>query len=292
MACPGSANLELAIPGYVEPLRDDMAGAKGVGTQVHECLEILGKIFPYMMFNLHDMLMVFQAVHWRERYAITVDLSTTMKWVEKNWTAGTMDKGDISLTALWLKMVGEARFPPKMMRFMAEACKYMAELLGDLGADMSDVFTELKMKATWLESAPETTADVVIACRRTLDVVDYKSGAIPVEVEDNDQLLFYAASAYDRFQWTDLEFITMHILQPGNLVSWTVSVKELEAWMEKARRADKRVTAKVLTLRPNDHCTFCPANPHTRGDKANVFCGPMYELLYPPRVDEQEIFDM
>ena len=36
MQCHGSAHLELAIPGYVEPTRDEMAGAKGVGTRMHD----------------------------------------------------------------------------------------------------------------------------------------------------------------------------------------------------------------------------------------------------------------
>jgi hypothetical protein len=60
--------------------------------------------------------------------------------------------------------------------------------------------------------------------------------------------------------------------------------------MNLAIDADRRIMRKELTLRPNDHCTFCPANPHTRGDKGNVMCPAMMNKLYPPVIDEDEIF--
>ena len=43
------------------------------------------------------------------------------------------------------------------------------------------------------------------------------------------------------------------------------------------------------TLVPNDHCTFCPANPHSRGDKGSPLCPPMMQKLYPFDVDEDAI---
>ena len=37
IACPGSANLELALPGWVDPPKNDN-GAKGVGKFLHELM--------------------------------------------------------------------------------------------------------------------------------------------------------------------------------------------------------------------------------------------------------------
>ena len=59
--------------------------------------------------------------------------------------------------------------------------------------------------------------------------------------------------------------------------------------MQRAIRTDMLIANKNLSLRPSDHCTFCPANPHTRGDKADMKCPAMMEMLYPPVIDEDDI---
>ena len=144
------------------------------------------------------------------------------------------------------------------------------------------------MIASWLPSTPPTTPDVAIVGPTTLDIVDYKTGAIKVEPIDNDQLMFYAACWLDKAPLAK-EF-TVHVVQPGNLTSWTAPVSYLRGWMEKAIAADKKIQAKDLTLVPNDHCTFCPANPWSRGDKSAAKCPAMEQILYPPVFDEDELF--
>ena len=47
-----------------------------------------------------------------------------------------------------------------------------------------------------------------------------------------------------------------------------------------------------MALNPGDHCKFCAANPHTRGDKGTIMCPPMMDILYPRvTVDEEEILN-
>jgi hypothetical protein len=178
-------------------------------------------------------------------------------------------------------------YPPKTLRFLADTADYMAALL-ERTALIANVYGEQSVIATWLPSTPPTTPDVAIVGDTILEIVDYKTGAIKVEPEDNDQLMFYAA-CWLKMAPNATEF-TVHVLQPDNLTSWTAPVSYLKEWMKRAIAADKRIQAKDLTLNPSDHCTFCPANPWGRGDKSEAKCPAQHRLLYPPVYDEDELF--
>ena len=289
MHCRGSANLEEAIPGYEEPQRDDMAGAKGVGTRIHAALEMLFRI-PLDLTLAEEMIEGYARIHWRQRREINVDLVSAAKWLGYPPTAEV----PIEVTYLTMFLVAldhDENLPPKMLRFIADTIRYMKNLQADLGVSRRDVETEVKMKSKWLRKPEKTTADVVIPTRNTLDVVDYKTGSIPVEAEDNDQLMYYAACAkyefYEDSEWPST--ITMHILQPGNESSHTITAGELKKWIVKARATERLIAAGDLSLHPGKGCTFCPANPHTRGDKATKLCPVMMEMLYPPVMDADEL---
>ena len=288
MACPGSANLELTIPGYEEPVKDDMAGAKGVGTSVHELLEPATRWDTSQLFALHTVLHEYSQLQWRERRKIAEFPANLAQWLYFEWPQ--MNPVVYYTITAWFIKLAPHRLPPAMLKYMVEALIYVRDLRVERGVEESDgVHGELNMQAKWLKSMPFTTADVVIDSPEILDVLDYKTGKIPVEVIDNDQLMFYGATAY-RFLQSKAPIIRLHILQPGSFLMHTVTRAELFEWMALAQRADQRIIDKDLTLRPNDHCTFCPANPHTRGDKATVKCPVMMEFLYPPVVDLDEVF--
>lgn len=223
MACPGSADLESAIPGFVHPVRDDTAGAKGHGTNMHAIFEKL------------------------------MELSVT------------------DLRA-WLKVLEYMEALRSTRRFK--------------------ILTEQTVPATWLQTQPKTTVDLVLYTQDEIHVIDLKWGRIPVEVHDNDQLMYYSACFLHLAPLA--KGVHQHIVQPhaDNMESVFVTATELGQWMAKAQAAEAAILAGDLTLHPSDHCTFCPANPHSRGDKGNTFCGPMLQLLYPPLVDEDEILSL
>lgn len=224
MACPASAHLDLAIPNWIDPVRDETAGQKGIGTARHKMLEPMMELAPR---DLQHMIDVMQYV---------ADLRKTRRF---------------------------------------------------------KVLVEQTVTATWLQSQPTTTADLVLHTADELHVIDYKWGKIPVDVIDNVQLLFYGV-CYAPLA-PKAKSITVHILQPyaDNYESWTVRADELKKFMDEAIAAEARVLAKDLTFGPGDHCTFCPANPHSRGDKGRPFCPPMMQLLYPqPPIDEDEILGL
>ena len=225
MHCTGSANLELAIPGWVEPITDPNAGMKAEGTKVHELMEhIVGEYSPTQMEHIIFMLDYVATLRRKRRFKVAV---------------------------------------------------------------------EHKMTAEWLPSKPGTTVDLILHVQDELHILDYKWGAIPVDAYSNIQGLFYAACAAQEFAPKAKE-VTIHILQPRAKVrssSWTVSVAELAQFMNDAIETDELILAKDTTLSPSDHCTFCPANPHSRGDKGRPLCPPMMDLLYPNKVDLEAMLD-
>jgi hypothetical protein len=282
MSCPGSANLELAIKGYEEPVRDPDAGAKGVGTVLHAFMDThFTPTEPVVLREYAFILQEFASLYITKRHKLCDDESVRLLWLDKQVIVQRI----LADVADWLPEL--KAYPPKTLRFLSATAEYMADLKHRT-ALRANVYGEQSVVATWLPSTPPTTPDVAIVGDEVLEIVDYKTGAIKVEPEDNDQLMFYAA-CWLKMAPNATEF-TVHVLQPDNLASWTAPISYLKGWMEKAIEADKRIQAKDLTLNPSDHCTFCPANPWGRGDKSEAKCPAQHKLLYPPVFDEDELF--
>ena len=237
MACHASANLELAIPGYEAPVRDENVGAKSKGRDLHAIVQEL------------------------------IESSTTMpsgKVVKFNAT-------DMINFGRLLTYIGEVW---KSRRF-------------------STVLTEHTFTADWLPSKPKTTPDLVLATKDEIHILDSKMGKIPVEARDNEQLLFYAACAAHEGIAPKAKEVHLHIVQPwaDNFDEWEASATTVKQFMDQAIAADQAITAGDTTFGPSDHCTFCPANPHSRGDKGTKMCPAMMNILYPRVIDEDEILN-
>lgn len=148
---------------------------------------------------------------------------------------------------------------------------------------------EHEMTATWLVGAPTTKADLVLFTQDEMHVIDTKWGKIEVPVFNNAQLKFYAAT-YGRLA-PKAKGVTVHILQPraDNMDSVFLDTNEIAAFMKEAQDTEAAIAAGSLSFGPSDYCQFCPANPHSRGAKAQTLCPVMLELLYPNRIDEAAI---
>lgn len=223
LACPASAHLELAIPGWTPPVRDDMAGAKGVGTTLHSLLE---------------------------------------------------------------PIVG---LPNSQMQLAVKALAYIAEVRS---TRRFNVMVEQKMVADWLPSKPSTTADIVLYLADELHIIDTKFGKIPVEVIGNKQLMYYALT-YAHLAPKARE-VHLHIVQPAidNMEVWVVDAKTLAQFQADCIAADNAIISGDTTFGPSDDCTFCPAYPHSRGDKGKPLCPATMAMLYPPVVHEDEILGL
>jgi hypothetical protein len=170
---------------------------------------------------------------------------------------------------------------------LAKAIEYVAVLRQQR---RFNVVIEQPMQAAWLDTAPTTTADLVLYVADEIHIFDLKTGVIPVEAVDNDQMMYYAAT-YGQLA-PKAKGVHLHIVQPwaDNMEVWYVTTSEIAAFMAAARKAEADIQAQVVDFNPGDHCMFCPANPHGRGLKGRPFCPAMMELLYPQEpTDEDEI---
>lgn len=221
--CPGSAHLELSIPGWVPPVEDDTKGMRGRGKILHEFMEVASHL-----------------------------------------------------------ALSDQRNLIKAMQYVLDVRK----------GHHFTVLTEAKTTADWLKTKPSTTVDLVLHNQQEIHVIDHKFGAIPVEVIGNEQLMFYAACFQHLAPKAD--GVHVHICQPSadNMVSHFVTRKELFAFMMRVRVAEDRVIALDTTLQPSDHCTFCPAYPHSRSDKGTPLCPAAMQLLYPAPFDEAAMLSL
>ncbi len=298
MQCHGSANLELAIPGYVEPKRDDMAGAKGVGTRMHDSFRAVAHWDLLELESMKELVEHYQDMHWRKRRKLLGSDTTDSE--REDWVLTILPgalQGEAEKYMAWLMELDlEERLPPQMLLYVSETLGALMGIRSRYNPDFYELIEERSIECDWLPSHPLTTPDVVFATKRVLVVIDYKTGKIPVSPVDNDQLMFYAVSAlyayYQRELWYKIDKVVLVIWQPGNHDEWETTVDHLLQWRELALEADLSIIGKDLTLRPGTYCTFCPANPHSRGDKAPPYCPAQMSLLYPSNTDEEAVLDL
>lgn len=109
------------------------------------------------------------------------------------------------------------------------------------------------------------TGDCVILWGNTLHIVDFKYGkGVPVEAEENPQMMLYALGAYNAYRViADIKTIKMAIIQPRLYevpLEWEVSVSELLAWGEKIKPIAKLAYEGKGEFNPdNSTCRFCRA---------------------------------
>ena len=109
------------------------------------------------------------------------------------------------------------------------------------------------------------SADLIGRIKNRAVVLDWKFGQNPVDVEENDQLLFYAAAAMRTkgLEWAfeGVEEVECVIVQPPAVKRWTTTiarVKQFERDLVHAVTASQNAAAP---LKVGDHCRYCPAKP-------------------------------
>jgi hypothetical protein len=180
-------------------------------------------------------------------------------------------------------------FSARDMKRFATVLDYVADLRS---TRRFKVLIEESITATWLPSQPKTTVDLVLYTQDEIHVIDYKNGKIPVEVIGNEQLLYYALCFAPLAP--KAKGATLHILQPngGGNSSWFADASTLKKFMDEAIATDVAITNKDLTFGPSDHCTFCAANPHSRGVKGSPLCPALMQIYYPKPFDEDELLSL
>jgi hypothetical protein len=114
---------------------------------------------------------------------------------------------------------------------------------------------------------------------KELHVVDYKTGYIPVEVENNVQLMIYALGVLDALGYmiglVDIDTVTLHIAQPRleSYRTWITTPSDLLRFAKNdlAPRAERCYDLLIMAqigktpsssdCAKGDHCKYCTAKP-------------------------------
>ncbi|QNN98060.1 Cas4 family exonuclease [Microbacterium phage Fede] len=293
--CHGSANLVEAIPGFRHPERNNN-GMKGEGTRLHKIFElgvnsqrmreaatllveianIWGhKRIAYLEQSQIKYLTSYFLQHKKEPPLELPDLKTAlMEYKEVKDTDGNPKRnedGTITLVA--------AGVPPRRIEFVAEALNYVADIWERLDPNTRGMLVEAKKQVTWLKSGPSTTVDLILYDDNEMHVIDLKMGDIEVSPIKNEQLMYYA----ETFGADEYDKVTLHILQRNFTDEWVLLPEVREKWVAEVKASEQAILNGDLKLVPGTHCKFCPANPHTRGDKGSKACPAMMVVLYGER---------
>ena len=108
-----------------------------------------------------------------------------------------------------------------------------------------------------------------------LNIYDLKFGYMYVEVEENDQCLYYALGALGS---CDYEKVKITIIQPrlphpkGMVRSWLISCDDVMHWAEYVLKPAVLETEKSnARIEPGEHCFFCKAKQHGVCPEFNEF---------------------
>ena len=116
------------------------------------------------------------------------------------------------------------------------------------------------------------TADAVIIKDKELHVVDLKTGRVPVNVENNLQLMTYALGVALQLNAPDDIEVHLHIWQPNNVSSWNwgdwIDLIAFKGQLEQAAIDAEKEDAP--TNPSNDNCKYCKAKPICPALKAKV----------------------
>jgi len=109
------------------------------------------------------------------------------------------------------------------------------------------------------------SADLIGRINGRAVVLDWKFGMGQVDVEENDQLLFYAAAAMRTkgLEWAfkDVQEIECVIVQPPAVKRWTTTVARVKQFERDLVAAVTTSAHSYAPLNIGDHCRYCPAKP-------------------------------
>lgn len=141
--------------------------------------------------------------------------------------------------------------------------KYVTGRREELGGDL---YIEQRLHASEIHKECYGSGDAVIVAPKTIDIIDLKTGRMPVEIADNKQLKIYALGALQMFASDDVETVTTTIVQPttyhkdGSARSHTYDVSNLVDWgFDVLRPAILASFSDEPEFNEGAWCRWCPA---------------------------------
>ena len=144
--------------------------------------------------------------------------------------------------------------------------QHIKSTLDKYGMKWSDLLVEQKFQLDDVDKYAFGTCDCILEVPfDRLVVFDFKYGqGIPVEVEDNLQLKYYALGGI-KYAKTDVEEVELVIVQPrayhqeGIVRSWVTTSTALKGFSDELRDAISRTRKKNPMVVLGSWCKFCPA---------------------------------
>lgn len=126
-----------------------------------------------------------------------------------------------------------------------------------------DFWVEQQVRAPNISPDYYGTADLALFASKTLEIVDLKTGYVPVRVENNKQLLSYALlTMWEHDLWHKVRTIRMTIVQPrvyDEPQTWAIGIDRLDEFQEEVAEAIYNINNGSAELNAGDHCKYCPA---------------------------------
>lgn len=132
------------------------------------------------------------------------------------------------------------------------------------------LFVERSFSIDSIDSELSGTNDACVHVPgKSLIVYDFKYGAgVPVEVERNEQLMFYALGAIEMlggFDILDIEKVELVVVQPrcphsdGPIRRWETTLEDMKSFANEIREGVQRVKSKEPGFASGGHCRWCDA---------------------------------
>lgn len=164
-------------------------------------------------------------------------------------------------------------------------------------AKLDHLFVEQHFSIDSIDAELSGTNDAcVFVPGQKLLIYDFKYGAgNAVEVEGNEQLMFYALGAVEKlggFDKINVKSVELVIIQPrcphsdGPIRRWELTLDELKAFANILREGVQRVRAGSPELKSGSHCKWCDAKTCCAEYRKKVNQGA--QMTFAPAVTENE----
>jgi hypothetical protein len=276
--CPGSVSLLETLPS-----RDTSSYYAAEGTVAHEiCEKYLNLGLPSVSIEMNGQLGETQEVDGHE-----VKITEQM-----------IEGATLYASTILGEMVSYGLFLPKECWSQSTKATKNVKKLGHL-------FIEKQFTISSIDAELSGTNDAcVYVPNNRLIVYDFKYGAgVPVEVERNEQLMFYALGAIEMLgglEQLKIKTVELVVVQPrcphsdGPIRRWEASIGEMKAFAEELREGVERVKEDYPAFSSGSHCRWCDAkvicpsykqkvNEGAQMEFAPVVGGTEPKVLEPPK---------
>ena len=175
--------------------------------------------------------------------------------------------------------VGDTLMEPERNPFtvdaeMLQCAEDYADYCRALMKPDSIILIEEQFDLSFISEGQFGTGDFSVANGTHLDIVDLKTGHGIVWAEENTQLMLYALGAVHELEdYTDIETITLHIMQSraNHIDTWTTTIEELFAFEAYAKGQADIILSGETTFNPTTKgCQWCPHSSNCEALRSHV----------------------